>query len=398
MITEKGITVYDFPELDQATIQNLIWPLSDEEIERLNTNIQHGSITLEDIQAASRGYMSMYNLWSAAPYLKNTSKDLKGMLYFAWQKVLDETTHWLWNAAIGKLITELKIFSKSVTLIPTDYLALLPLHASWQEDDIQPTKRRYALDELNITYAPSAHALWQASLASKRPTESLMAVDNPDGTLYFATDEIKFVLAGFNQAKHLQGANATVEEVKKEMQKAHVLHFSTHGIAGWWEAEQARLKLADGNLNLSDIFELDLDQVRLAVLSACETGMPGLAMIEEMIGLPSGMMQAGVPGVVGSLWSVDDMSTAMLMARFYNLWRGDGRHPQEALRQAQIWLRDSTTAQKKEYFDTFIARHIIRLSENFTPRAFYPRVGWDDPDERVFASPFYWAAFIYTGV
>jgi hypothetical protein len=36
-----------------------------------------------------------------------------------------------------------------------------------------------------------------------------------------------------------------------------------------------------------------------------------------------------------------DVSTFLLMTRFYALWRKDGLHPPEALRQAQCWLRDA---------------------------------------------------------
>jgi CHAT domain-containing protein len=100
---------------------------------------------------------------------------------------------------------------------------------------------------------------------------------------------------------------------------------------------------------------------------------------------------------VGSLWSVSDMSTSMLMARFYSLWRGDELSPQEALRQAQIWLRDSTTTEKKALFDRFMERQVTRMSAD-TAQAFYQHIAWDDPDASVFASPFFWAAFTYTGI
>ena len=291
----------------------------------------------------------------------------------------------------------MKEHSSSVALIPTGQLALLPLHAAWMDEASQPTNRRYALDELRITYAPSTHALWQASLTSERPIDRLMAVDNPDGTLKFSEDEVQAALEVFENPKYLPGQEATVEVVKAEMQKANVLHFSTHGRAGWQDGEQARLLLADGDLTLPDIFALHLNRARLAVLSACETGVPGMGLIEEMIGLPAGMMQAGVPGVIGSLWSVSDMSTAMLMARFYSLWREDNQSPIEALRRAQIWLRDSTTEDKKRLFKHFVEKQGLRMSAH-TAQAFYEHIGWDDPKMRVFSSPYYWAAFTYTGV
>lgn len=38
---------------------------------------------------------------------------------------------------------------------------------------------------------------------------------------------------------------------------------------------------------------------------------------EEYIGVPVGFMLAGVPCVISSLWAVPDLSTALLMERFY---------------------------------------------------------------------------------
>lgn len=398
-VTKQGVQAFELPGLKQESLLKHIWSSSAEEEERLSVHIDQGLISLQDIQAVSDGYLSMYRLWNLSPYLVNTSQELKGQIFTVWQETLVKTTRWLWDVVMGDLISTLKKHGETFTLIPTGWLALLPLHAAWAEDPSTATGCRYALDELTITYVPSAHALWQSMLWSERPADHLMAVDNPDGTLVFAADEVQAVLLEFKntKCKHLPGNKAQVETVKKEMQKAQVLHFSTHGVAGWEDEEQAHLKLADGELTLPDIFELNLERTRLAVLSACETGVPSLDLIEELLGLPAGMMQAGVPGVIGSLWAVNDMSTAMLMARFYSLWREEKQSPQEALRQAQIWLRDSTTRQKKKLFKHFVEQQGSRMNTD-TAQVFYQHIGWDDPDARIFASPFHWAAFTYTGV
>jgi len=177
---------------------------------------------------------------------------------------------------------------------------------------------------------------------------SLLAVDNPDGTLTFTEDEVQAVLEHFPTAAiHLRREEARKEAVTQAMQSHAVLHFSTHGMAGWTEAERSRLKLADGDLTLPEIFDLHLERPRLAVLSACETGVPGLKLPDEVESLPGGMMQAGIPGVVGSLWSVNDLSTAILIARFYELWREEGLPAPQALCQAQIWLRDVAGDESK---------------------------------------------------
>lgn len=357
LVSPQGVVILELPELNEASLDDRIWQSTEKEIDMINTHVQKRMITREDIQTVGGGYFSIYALWSLTRYLTNTSEALKQELSTAWQKNLDDTTRWLWEVVMGELVPALKEHSESAILIPAGHLAVLPLHAAWTEDTSRPTKRRYALDEINITYAPSAHALWQANLAVEGPTESLMAVDNPDGTLPWARDEVRAVLNLFEKATHLPGEKATCNAVKENMQTAHVLHFATHGQAGWQEEELARLKLVDGDLTLPEVFELRLRKTRLAVLSACETGVPGLKLIDEMIGLPAGLMQAGVPGVVGSLWAVDDGSTALLMQNFYTFWRKGGMDPREALRQAQIWLRDS-----------------------------------------LLESPYHWAAFTYTGV
>jgi CHAT domain-containing protein len=121
--------------------------------------------------------------------------------------------------------------------------------------------------------------------------------------------------------------------------------------------------------------------VRLAVLSACETGLPGLDTIDEVVSLPIGMLQAGVAGVVASLWPVDDRSTMMLMVRFYDLWREQQLEPSEALRQAQQWIRDTPDEEKAAYYQ---GRKFI-LDEEEIPEC--------KPSH-----PSYWSAFTYTGV
>ena len=134
--------------------------------------------------------------------------------------------------------------------------------------------------------------------------------------------------------------------------------------------------MADAPLTLGEIFALNLSQCRLVSLSACETGLQGINNADEAISLPTGLLQAGVAGVVASLWSVDDRSTMLLLSKFYELWRTESKEPSEALRQAQIWLRDSTEAD-------------IAPLLGMRPR---------NPTNRPFSHPYHWAAFSYTGV
>lgn len=45
----------------------------------------------------------------------------------------------------------------------------------------------------------------------------------------------------------------------------------------------------------------------------------------------------------------------MLMIRFYKFWRKDNLEPAEALRKAQLWVRDTRNGQKAEYFRRFLS-------------------------------------------
>lgn len=83
----------------------------------------------------------------------------------------------------------------------------------------------------------------------------------------------------------------------------------------------------------------DRIRLRLAVLSACETGLPGAQIPNEVIGLPSALVQAGACGVTASLWSVPDDSTRRLMDRLYRLWRQEEHPATEALRLSQMSMR-----------------------------------------------------------
>jgi CHAT domain-containing protein len=93
-----------------------------------------------------------------------------------------------------------------------------------------------------------------------------------------------------------------------------------------------------GVLSADAISQLDLRRLRLAVLSACETGLGDVAGGEGVFGLQRAFHVAGCRNVVASLWKVDDEATAALMELFYrNLWHpGKPMTPLEALRQAQL--------------------------------------------------------------
>jgi CHAT domain-containing protein/tetratricopeptide (TPR) repeat protein len=325
-----------------------------------------------------------------------------------WKNAVDDTTNWLWGHMMQPLIEKLQgeaVPEKPVILIPAGLLALLPLHAAWEDDPARPGRRHYALDDFTFTYAPSARALLEArQVAEAMDAQAILAIDNPHKcdpglSLPFSKYEVNAALAFFESQKRVRlEKKATLQALQEALAQFSVLHFSTHGRAGWDRPLESALLLADGELTLNELLKLRLPGARLAVLSACETGIPGIELPEEVVSLPSGLLQAGVAGVAASLWPVADISTAMLMARFYALWRKEGLPPHEALRQAQIWLRDTSNGQKKVYFKD----ELPEFTGYFMPEAQVDALlaSWfgEDDEAKSYTHPFYWAAFTYTGV
>lgn len=82
------------------------------------------------------------------------------------------------------------------------------------------------------------------------------------------------------------------------------------------------------------IYKLELS-AELVVLSACQTALGKDVRGEGLIGLSRGFMYAGTPRIVASLWRVPDRATAEFMAEFYRGVLRQGLTPAAALRAAQ---------------------------------------------------------------
>ena len=94
----------------------------------------------------------------------------------------------------------------------------------------------------------------------------------------------------------------------------------------------------DGVLTAKEITGMDLRNLDMVALSACQTGL-GEITGDGVFGLQRGFKKAGANTLLMSLWKVDDAATQLLMTRFYkNLL--SGKTKTESLREAQKYVRD----------------------------------------------------------
>lgn len=185
------------------------------------------------------------------------------------------------------------------------------------------------------------------------------------------------------------------------LSSVNLVHFSGHGFFNKESPLESGLYLQgldlaaesnQPNLTLKEIFKLPLKECNLVTLSASNTGFTDfLSFSKEYIGLPYGFLYAGSSAVVSSLWEISDLSTAILMIRFYQILIQNKNIP-VALNQAQRWLRDLTVREFKRWIVEIkpILRPTIRMSLRRT------MVNLPD-DTCPFRDPYYWAAFCAIG-
>ncbi|MCB0806529.1 MAG: CHAT domain-containing protein [Bacteroidales bacterium] len=153
------------------------------------------------------------------------------------------------------------------------------------------------------------------------------------------------------------GSDATESQFKEYGERYSLLHFAMHTLINNDDPMASKMvfslqsddTLNDGLLNVFEIYNLKLN-AQLAVLSACNTGIGKLSKSEGIMSLARAFMFAGVPGIVMSLWSIEDASSAQIMTSFYDYLKQDMARD-EALREAKLtYLNNANQLQSHPYF------------------------------------------------
>jgi CHAT domain-containing protein/tetratricopeptide (TPR) repeat protein len=318
----------------------------------------------------------------------------------------------MWSALMQPIVERLERLGLSprapVLMIPHGALALLPLHAA------SAGPGHCVLQRFDVQYSPSlavrAQTLPRVAPSSRPP--KLLAIADPGGDLAFADIECVELarLFGAANAVVLSGTSATHDAVVAAVGTSTHLHFSCHGFYDWRDPLRSGLVLANEQvLDVAEIMspQIDLDAARVVVLSACETGLFDYSRYpDEFVGLNSGLLMAGTPAVVSTLWAVEDRSTALLMSKFYTRLLA-GESISSAVNQAQRWLCGLTFSElrtwvleRRSIYAADAAQHpeLEPISKAVNEwAAQLTAMQTVDPKARPYEHPYYWAAFMALG-
>lgn len=289
-----------------------------------------------------------------------------------------------------------------VTLVLSGPVAAVPLHAApWDEGG----HARCLVDDLDVRFAPSsAVAATTLRRAAERQSSSptLVGLANPKDNLAAAVPELNEIARAFaaSNVTLATRSDATVGFLHAHASRADYLHLACHARGGLFDSADAAVQLADTNVTAFDLTELPALTTRLVVISACQSALSEIAgMPDEVVSIGTATVAAGSACAIASLWPVNDAATALLMVRMYDEIRRNGHRPPEALRRAQLWLRDLTAADEGAFLD---AHPTLRAEFGRRPRGGDPigrrgAAGAPMATVRPYAHPDLWAPFIAVG-
>ncbi|MEA5570038.1 CHAT domain-containing protein [Calothrix sp. UHCC 0171] len=147
--------------------------------------------------------------------------------------------------------------------------------------------------------------------------------------------------------KTLLNQDFTNSKIRSEIKSTPftVLHLATHGQFSS-QSEETFIVTWDGKIKVKQLDELlaartenESSPIELIVLSACQTAKGDNRAI---LGLAGMAVRSGARSTLGTLWAVQDESTAKFMSEFYKQLRQPGISKAEALRNTQISFLKNT--------------------------------------------------------
>ena len=261
-------------------------------------------------------------------------------------------------------------------IVPDGFLFFLPF-----ESLPSGTGEKTMLETTTISYQFASRLILPPEPRADKPAQEtgVLAFAPFTGDRFLSTGPYRFppLPASQDEVAELPGSRysgreATKSRFLRELNRYPILHLATHAVSSANNAAGSFIAFYPGSdtpiddcLFLEELYGLDLNNTRLVVISACETGQGELVSNEGVISLARAFAYAGCASSISSLWKADDQATSYILKRFYvYLKRGDKKST--ALRQAKLDYLGSGTVNKSPAFWS----HLVLIGDT---APLYPR-------------------------
>ena len=244
---------------------------------------------------------------------------------------------------------------RHLVVVPDGALHVFPFHL------IGPVGRPLCEDWL-VTFMPSPFALAAISAPRRRFRQARAValgidfVDYPDTSVSGRAGDSNnqqftplpdAVTEAYSVAEAAEGTALTNREATKTalataLEEARWVHVATHGTSNAYAPSFNSLAVwpdgDNGRLASYELLGLDLRDLDLVTLSACETALGRFDVADNVRGLAATLLRAGTRSVIGTLWPVESMTSAFFFTSLYRSL-GQGAPTSVAFRNAQAATR-----------------------------------------------------------
>jgi CHAT domain-containing protein len=239
---------------------------------------------------------------------------------------------------------------RTIVIIPDRGLNGLPFNALRR-----PGKNQYLIEQFPVVISPSLTYFLEAETRSpQRHRDAIIGFASKNGGAG-ELKELHALSSIYETVSLYSGQQVDRTAFLHSLNEAAVFHYAGHSVTDAADPLRSSILLDGNRYGPNSVTAVDISQQRLpknavVVLSSCDSSVGNSRDGIGVRGLTSAFLIGGAGAVVGSLWPVEETSTADLMIDFHRAFAHDGMPVAKALQKAQLKFLHSPGGPKRPYY------------------------------------------------